>query len=327
MPSKSWPSASRSHWSRPHGADPAICSAARRTAWSGTQLPAAEQLHRRQVLDRALVGHVEAGEAVHLVAPQVDADRVVGGGREDVDDAAPHRQLAAVLHQRLAPVAPAHQLGDQVVDHHAVAVGHHHRPGRRPPRTQALEDGLHRGHHHVRTLVRRAAPQLPEQPEPVAHGGHVGADPLEGQGLPGREDVDGGPARRGPGAAAGAAHGPAGRGLHQGTEVVGQLVGGGGRGRDHQHRAAAPQADEAGQDEGLGGGGHGQGGVGRADDPREGGLVAKQRGERAEAHAIRVPVGPVPASGPTWGRGRRGGPPGRARAGRVSGGGAPSGSG
>ena len=82
----------------------------------GHQLAAAEQLDLAQVVDRPLVGHVEPGQPVDLVAPQVDPDRLVGGGREDVDDAAPHGQLAAVLDDRLAPVAHGHQPADQLVD-------------------------------------------------------------------------------------------------------------------------------------------------------------------------------------------------------------------
>ncbi len=80
---------------------------ARRIGVVGDQLAAAEQLDRREVVDRALVGHVEAGQAVDLVAPEVDAHRFVGGRGEHVDDPAPDRQLPAVLDDRLTPVAHA----------------------------------------------------------------------------------------------------------------------------------------------------------------------------------------------------------------------------
>ena len=55
------------------------------------QLAASEQLDLAQVVDRTLIGHVEPGQPVDLVAPQVDPDRLVGGGREDVDDRRPVR--------------------------------------------------------------------------------------------------------------------------------------------------------------------------------------------------------------------------------------------
>ena len=67
------------------------------------------------------------------------------------------------------------------------------------------------------------------------------------------------------------------------------LVGSGRGRRDHQHRTAGAQPDEPGEDEGLRRSGHREGGGGRADDPRHGGLVAEQGGKRAQAHRLRVP--------------------------------------
>ena len=46
-------------------------------------------------LDRALVGDGERAQLADLVAPELDAHRVLGGRREDVDDAAAHGELAA----------------------------------------------------------------------------------------------------------------------------------------------------------------------------------------------------------------------------------------
>ena len=160
----------------------------------GDQLAAAEQLDGPQVVDGALVGHVEPGQPVDLVAPQVDAHRLVGGGREDVDDPAPHGQLPAVLDDGLASVAHGHQLADQLGHVDAVTLPHDDRSGRGAERAQPLQHRLDGGDHQVRTVAARstlsAAPaQLPEQSEPPAHGGHVGTDPLEGQRLPGREDL------------------------------------------------------------------------------------------------------------------------------------------
>ena len=41
------------------------------------QLAAAEQLDLGQIVDRPLIGDVEPGQSVHLVAPEVDPDRLV----------------------------------------------------------------------------------------------------------------------------------------------------------------------------------------------------------------------------------------------------------
>ena len=46
--------------------------------------------------DRALVGDREHPHLGDLVAPELDAHRVFGGRREDVEDAAAHRELAAL---------------------------------------------------------------------------------------------------------------------------------------------------------------------------------------------------------------------------------------
>ena len=69
-----------------------------------------------QVVRRPLVADGKCGQPVDLVAPQVDADRLVRRGGEHVDDAAPHGELPAVLDLVLAPVALGHQLGQQGPD-------------------------------------------------------------------------------------------------------------------------------------------------------------------------------------------------------------------
>ena len=50
------------------------------------------------VLDGALVGDGEGGDGLDLVAEEVHAYRAGQDGREDVEDAAAHGELAAVLH-------------------------------------------------------------------------------------------------------------------------------------------------------------------------------------------------------------------------------------
>ncbi len=46
--------------------------------------------------NRALVGDREHPHLGDLVTPELDAHRVLGGRREDVEDAAAHRELAAL---------------------------------------------------------------------------------------------------------------------------------------------------------------------------------------------------------------------------------------
>ena len=102
----------------------------------GQQLPAREDLDVGDVVRRALVGHRELGQAVDLVAPQVDADRPLGGGREHVDDRTPHRDLAPVLDLVLAPIAEADERSHQAVEIDGGPDRHHERvrPTRCPAR-------------------------------------------------------------------------------------------------------------------------------------------------------------------------------------------------
>ena len=115
MPSKVWPSARRSHCSEPHGC---VCQQLGRAR---PHLLGREQLAHREdprVVDvdrRALVGHRELRQPVDLVAPQVDAHRMVGGRRVHVDDRAAHRELTARLDLVLAPVAHRDELLDERV--------------------------------------------------------------------------------------------------------------------------------------------------------------------------------------------------------------------
>ncbi len=82
MPSKCAPSDSRSHCSRPHGSVSTSLAARGAHVVGRHQLAGREDAHLGDVADRALVVHAERGQPVDLVAPQVDADRGVGGRRD-----------------------------------------------------------------------------------------------------------------------------------------------------------------------------------------------------------------------------------------------------
>ena len=59
------------------------------------QLPTRRCDHLAHRPDGALVGDGELAQLGDLVAPQLDAHRVLGGGREDVHDATPDGELTA----------------------------------------------------------------------------------------------------------------------------------------------------------------------------------------------------------------------------------------
>ena len=74
------------------------------------QLAARRRPHVGDLLERALVGDREPADLVDLVAPELDAERVLLGRREHVDDAAAHRELTAALDQVDARVGRRGQL-------------------------------------------------------------------------------------------------------------------------------------------------------------------------------------------------------------------------
>ena len=249
----------------------------------GDELAAPEQLHRAQAVERALVAGIELGQTVDLVPPQVDAHRQLGGRREDVDDPAAHGQLATVLDLVLASVPEAHEPGHEGLLVDALSGGHVHRLGHHVERTQALQQGAHGRHHHGRG--RRRVAQVPQQTQALPHGRDLGAHPLEGERVPGREQRHGLLA-------------------HERPHVVGHPLGVGHGGGDDEQRPALSQAGQAGQHEGSGGVGDRQRGGPRRHGVDHGGLVAQQGGQRAQAHRVRLPT--------SWTRAGRG----RARAGQ-----------
>ena len=141
-----------------------------------------------EVVDRSLVVDAEAGETVDLVAPQVDADRRIGGRREHVDDGAAAGELAAVLDEFLAPVAELDQLAAERVGVDFAAGPHDDRLGRGRFRAELLEQRPHTGDDDGRTALGIA--QAPEDVEPLAHRLHARADTLERQRLPAGEMHD-----------------------------------------------------------------------------------------------------------------------------------------
>ena len=155
----------------------------------GEQLAGREDARLGDVVGRALVGDRERGEAVDLVAPEVDAHGVVVGRRVHVDDRAPHRDLAARLDLVLAPVAHRRR---------AAPRARRGRPGRpaapRPARPLRRAD---RGAAPARAPARpRPAavplpdPEPPHHAEASAHRLERRRHPLERQGLPRREELD-----------------------------------------------------------------------------------------------------------------------------------------
>ena len=204
MPSKVWPSASRSHCARPHGA---VCDELRGALpdlGRRQQLPARED----QRLGRARASlrwsaTEKIGEPVDLVAPEIDAHRMVGGRRVDVDDRAAHRDLAAALDLVLAPVAHRDEPLEQVVaiDLRALAQRRSARRPRRAGRVAARARGPARRRRPVHAFAAFAQP--PHDPEPATHRlerrarpARTAASPTPGRARPRRHRASGRGRRR-----------------------------------------------------------------------------------------------------------------------------------
>ncbi len=189
MPSKVLPSASRSHCSRPHGWVWMSSRARARTSSVGSSSRTGKIHDSVDFVRRTLVGDGEVREPVDLVAPQVDAHGVIGGGGIDVDDRAPHRDLAARLDLVLAPVTDGDQLRDELVAVDLRALAHDDGLDVLDVRAEPLHQGPDgRDDRPRQVLAARAQP--PDDAQAPAHRLGRGRHALERQGLPRGEELD-----------------------------------------------------------------------------------------------------------------------------------------
>ena len=95
---------------------------------AGTDLVVQQQLAARRrpdvrdLLERALVGNSEAPDLVDGVAPELDAERMLLGRREHVDDASADGELSAPLDEVDAGVRRRGQVVDDLVELDVVAL-------------------------------------------------------------------------------------------------------------------------------------------------------------------------------------------------------------
>ena len=140
-------------------------------------------------LERALVDDLEVADLLDRVAPELQADRVLLGRREHVEDPAAHRELTALVDEVGARVGSAGQTSYEVVHRDVVALVHLHRLEVAETCHERLEHGSHRRDEDaygavVGVVGVREAAQHAEAP---THGVARGAQPLVRERLPGRE--------------------------------------------------------------------------------------------------------------------------------------------
>ena len=144
-------------------------------------------------LEAALVRDGEPADLLDVLAPQLDAQRVVLGRREHVDDPAAHGELAALLHHVDARVRGGDQPLGEVREVDPVPRADRDRLQLAQPVDHRLQQRAHRQHEHA---DRAGVPlglrvrEPPEHGEPAGHGVAAGREPLVRQRLPRRQHRD-----------------------------------------------------------------------------------------------------------------------------------------
>jgi hypothetical protein len=137
-----------------------------------------------------LVGHRERTDLAHLVAPELDPQRVLGSGREHVHDAATDGELAATLDHVHPGVSQPGELGHHRLEGHLVADPQPHRPQLAKAGGHRLHQAAHGRHHHGQRPVLLRVGQPAQHGQPPAHRVRARRQPLVRQRLPGREHRD-----------------------------------------------------------------------------------------------------------------------------------------
>ncbi len=124
------------------------------------------------------------------------------GGREDVQDAAAHCEVAALLHQVGPGVAGADQSLHDLFERDFVARPDADRPEVAQPGDQGLQHAAYRGHddaqRRCQRVVRVGVGQPAQHRQPLSHGVGAWRQPLVRQRLPGGEVRDGVPREQRP---------------------------------------------------------------------------------------------------------------------------------
>jgi len=136
----------------------------------------------------ALIVNGERGESVDLVTPQVDTNRLIGGGREHVDDGPSLGYFATMLHDLFASVPHVHETSNELGRIEDRALAHNDGFGLRRLRSELLQECAHARDDDSRRSVGFA--ESPDHFESSAHGLDTWAHTFERKCLPGRKEDD-----------------------------------------------------------------------------------------------------------------------------------------
>ena len=124
-----------------------------------------------------MIGHREHPDLGDLVGPELDADGMLGGGREDIENAAAHRELAAPSDHVDPGVGQFGEARDEAVVFEFGADPKGHRVDLCEVWRHRLKQRAHRGHHHAKRRAQVCvvgAGQAAQQHHPGADGVHPG---------------------------------------------------------------------------------------------------------------------------------------------------------
>ena len=133
-----------------------------------------------EVVEGPLVRDVEGRQAFDVVAEEVESDRLVALRRPQVDDAATHGELCAVLDQALPAISHVDERREEEVTVELHAPSHLDRFEGHLGR-EYLRNGAGGRHDHVRGTTLRNSPA---QERPRRHRLTVGAHAFEGVRVP-----------------------------------------------------------------------------------------------------------------------------------------------
>jgi hypothetical protein len=142
-------------------------------------------------LQRTLVDDLEVTDLLDLVAPELHAQRVLLGGREDVEDAAAHREVATLLDQVGAGVPGGDKSGDDLGQlAPGVAGPQLDRLELTEPGHLGLQQGPHRRDHNRQRSAGRVIGRRVREPaqhsQPLPDGIGARREAFVRQGLPAR---------------------------------------------------------------------------------------------------------------------------------------------
>jgi hypothetical protein len=124
-------------------------------------LPGREKHEFGKFLDGTLGGLVEGADRFQLIAEELQAKRMRGGRRVEIDHVPPDAELPLPFHERDAAVAPFGQLPDQFVPLPDIADGDpFHIAFEDLPRNHLLHQGAGGNHQHGRSSVCHAVEDL-----------------------------------------------------------------------------------------------------------------------------------------------------------------------